>query len=311
MSSFNEKNRASINKEVALHIGEVKGLKKDFAVKLTSYRKSVEELKRSYDKYSRAAKKYDKNVNEKNEILFVGAEKVLVKSIIATDDCAKAVNDVLDNIDAKYTSVIDLLVEVDAKAATKAAAGRRSFMEKAAMEMDEAHQIIADMPAPTVDATAKKILSFTDKPEEKSPIDKSWDAHGYNTKLNAAKNALKCLMPVYKKAVQSLERAALDLAKAKKKYGNTTSAKGRVLLDEAKGKYLAAVSAHNEAATDLNVAADDVFACYESLKTALANGNRRTLIKVASEQDEYHERFMREIGNIRKPLADIGIKNVK
>lgn len=309
MSSCNERSRADINKEVALHTSEVKGLKKDFATKLSAYQKSVEGLKKSYDKYSRAAKKYDKNASEKNEILFVGSEKVLVKSILATDECAKAVNGILDNIDAKYSSIIALLVEVDAKAATKAAAGRRSFMEKAAMDMDEAHQIIDDMPTPVVDATERRIISLTDKSNVKSPIDNSWDAHGYNTALNAAKNVLKCLMPVYKKAVQSLERAAIELSKAKKKYGNTTSAKGKVLLDEAKNKYLAAVSAHNDAATGVNKAADDVFACYENLKSALANGNRRALIKVASEQDEYHERFMSEVGKLREPLTRVGIKN--
>ena len=52
-----------------------------------------------------------------------------------------------------------------------------------------------------------------------------------------------------------------------------------------------------------------MFACYENLKSALANGNRRALIKVASEQDEYHERFMSEVGKLREPLTRVGIKN--
>ena len=311
MSSFNEKSKAEINQEVAVHADSINGLKKGFAPKLASYKKAVEELKRAYDKFCHAEKKFERNPNEKNEILLAGAEKGLVRCILASDECAKDVNGALDEIDGLYSTVINLLVEFDAKAATKYAASRRSFMERAAMDMDEAHQLIANMPVPTVDAESGKIVSFSDPQPKPKSKDKSWEAHELNAQLNMAKGEVKVCMSDYRIIVRCLESAAIELAKAKKKYGGTNSAKNRVFLDEAKDRYLAAVASHNKAANKINDAIADVLDCYEKLKAALANVNRRSLIKVAAEQDEYYEKLMNEIKKLRAPIVNLGIKNAE
>jgi predicted translin family RNA/ssDNA-binding protein len=312
MSSFNERSKAEINQEVAIHTDSINSLKKGFPIKLASYKKAVEDLKKSYDKFNNAMRRFEINQNEKNEILLAGAEKSLVRCILASDEYAKGVNSALDEIDGHYSEIINLLVEVDAKAATKYAASRRNFMERAAMDMDEAHQLIANMPIPTVDAETGSIVSFSDpKPNPKSNKDKSWEAHELNSELNMAKMYVKECMGHYKSIVRDFERTAIEFAKAKKKYGGSTSAKSKVFFDEAKDKYLVAVESHNKSANRINDAISKVLDCYEKLKAALANVNRRSLIKVAAEQDEYYEKLMNEIKKLRAPIVNLGIKNAE
>ena len=310
MSSFNEMSKTDINQKVTLHDSEIKLLKKEFPASLASYKKSVEALKKAYDKYNRAAKKYERHHSEKNEILFAGADRSLVRSVISTDEYAKKVNGILDNIDNQYSQIIDLIIETSPTLATKYAASRRSFMEKAAMDMDEAYQIIADYPMPSVDKDSGKIISFTD-PSHKADgkNDKSWAAHELNAELNRCKESLRAAMAFYKRAIKDLERAALDFTKAKKKYSKSNTAKSAVILDGYRNKYLEAVSVHNGAAESINREANFVFECYDNLKSALT-ANRRALIKVASEQDAYYEKLTSEIKKLRAPIVALGIKTV-
>ena len=284
-------------------------LKGEFTTSVAFYKKALESLKKSIAVFKRAMKKYNRNSSEKYEVLLSGSEKKLVRDVASAEECAKKINKILESAESNYNRISELLIEADTRAAAAAAVKKKRFLEKAVMAIDEAEQIIGGTPVPTVDQKELKVISLEGaEVEATAEVAEDWAPHSVNHSLQQLKMDLKCILTVYKKSVRNLCRKASRLAKAVKKYGKSASAKGAAVITRAKDAYLEAVKNHNEVATAINDMLDSAYACYDALKSALAENNKRSIVRVAAEQDKYVKKLNAKIKKLRSPIVKMGIK---
>ena len=309
MDSIKKQEIADVKKDAAFHRREIKMLKGEFNTSLTFYKKALESLKKSIAIFKRAMKKYNRNSSEKYEVLLSGSEKKLVRDVASAEECARKINKILESAESNYNRITELLIEADTGAAATAVVKKKRFLEKAVMAIDEVEQIIGSTPVPTVDQKELKVISLEGaEVEATAEVAAEWAPHSVNHSLQQLKMDLKCILTVYKKSVRNLCRKASRLAKAVKKYGKSSSAKGTAVVTRAKDAYLEAVKNHNEVATEINGMLDSAYACYDALKSALAENNKRSIVRVAAEQDKYVKKLNARIKKLRSPIVKMGIK---
>jgi hypothetical protein len=271
----------------------------------------VEDMKKAYDKFNSATKKLQSKPCEKNEILLLGAERKLAKSVLDTKEVAEKLNTIISGVESGYDAISALLLDTNARSAASYAAKKNTFVERAVMAIDEIEQIVSDIAIP--DAFAKPeegdcATSFEPKPRVKA--EGSWGAHTINRDMNNHKSDISYMMPHYKNIVRHLERAAIDLARLNRKHKRSSSRNKSAALEMAKVRYLEAVEEHNEFATDVNISIDHVFCCYDELMKTLSPKGRRALAKVASEQDKYSHKLQEKIDKLRAPIEKLGLKTI-
>lgn len=311
MDSFNKQSRAKIKESVANHKSEIKELKMECRRALSLYKMAVEEMRKAYIKFDRATKTVLSKPCEKNEILLLGAEKNLAKSVTHTKGVAEDLNKILLNIEKNYNAISTLLLDSNTKAAAAYAVKKNTFVERAVMAIDEIEQLVMDMPIPAVDSQSMKVDTRANfAPEARARVEGNWAAHTLNQNLTKHKYSVKYDMPIYKNVVRDLERAAISLAKLNRKQKRSSSKNKSATLEMAKAKYLEAVGMHNNFAMSINSSIDNAFYCYDELKKTLSPKGKRALARIASEQDKYSRELQGRIDKLRAPIVRLGLKTI-
>jgi hypothetical protein len=311
MDSLNKQSRAKIKESVAYHKSEIKELKMECRRSLSVYKMAVEEMRKAYIKFDRATKTVLSKPCEKNEILLLGAEKNLAKSVTHTKDVAKDLNSILLNIEKNYNAISTLFLDSNRKAAAAYAVKKNVFVERVVMAIDEVEQLVMDMTIPAVDSLSMNVDTTANfAPESRVRVEGNWAAHTLNQDLTKHKYSVKYDMPMYKNVVRDLERAAIALAKLNRKQKRSSSKNKSATLEVAKAKYLEAVGMHNCFAMSINSSIDNAFNCYDELRKTLSPKGRRVLARIASEQDKYSLKLQRKIDKLRAPIVRLGLKTI-